>query len=103
MPEQNLFIRSDHYPFVLRGIPSIFLMTGYANGGRQAWSNYLARVYHRPNDDVNQPIRWTTAARFAALNHAIARSLADQPQRPQWRPGDYFGRRALPGSTAGTR
>ncbi|MEO5972260.1 MAG: M20/M25/M40 family metallo-hydrolase, partial [Sphingomicrobium sp.] len=93
MPEQNLFIRSDHYPFVLRGVPSIFLMTGYANGGRQAWNHFLTRIYHRPNDDLRQPIRWAAGARFAALNYRIALKLADQDQRPVWRPGDYFGAR----------
>ncbi|NIV20571.1 MAG: M28 family peptidase, partial [Gammaproteobacteria bacterium] len=27
-PEQNMFVRSDHYRFVQRGIPAIFLVTG---------------------------------------------------------------------------
>jgi len=95
MPEQNLFIRSDHYPFVLQGVPSIFLVTGHANGGRQAWNRFLTRTYHRPHDDARQPIRWKQGARFAALNYRIARTLADQAGRPRWQTGDYFGARLL--------
>ena len=95
MPEQNLFIRSDHYPFVLQGVPSIFLMTGHGNGGRQAWQRFLTRTYHRPGDDARQPIRWKQGARFAELNYRIARTLADQERRPRWQPGDYFGARLL--------
>ena len=34
MPQERLFVRSDHYRMVQKGIPSVFLMTGYANGGR---------------------------------------------------------------------
>ena len=29
MPEQNLFVRSDHYSFVKQGVPSIFLVPGF--------------------------------------------------------------------------
>ena len=36
MPEELIFVRSDHYRFVLRGVPAILLMTGYANGGKAA-------------------------------------------------------------------
>lgn len=97
MPEQSLFIRSDHYRFVLRGVPAVFLMTGYANGGKDAWGRYLGRVYHRPNDDLSQAIDWRAGAKFSELNYRIARALADAPQRPRWYQGDYFGDHYAPG------
>ena len=53
----------------------------------------VSRVYHRPNDDITQPIRWDAGARFAQLNYRIARMLADQDRQPQWQTGDYFGTR----------
>ena len=96
MPEQTLFVRSDHYRFVLRGVPSVFLMTGHASGGKAAWDYFLARVYHKPNDDLRQPIYWRAAARFAELNYRIARTLADRPQRPLWYSGSYFGEAFAP-------
>ena len=96
MPQETLFVRSDHYRFVERGVPSIFLMTGYGNGGEAEWKRFLSSHYHKPNDDLSQPINWTAAARFAELNYRIARALADAPQRPMWYKGDYFGTRFAP-------
>ncbi len=91
MPQERLFVRSDHYRLVQHGIPSVFLMTGYANGGRAAWARYLTFFYHQPSDDLAQPIRWAAGARFAELNYRIARALANADPRPSWYPGDYFG------------
>ena len=91
MPEEAIFVRSDHYRFVTRGIPAILLMTGYANGGEKQWKRFFADIYHKPVDDVTQPIRWDQGARYAELNYRIARALADADQRPLWYQGDYFG------------
>jgi hypothetical protein len=97
MPDQALFVRSDHYRFVLRGIPGILLMTGYANGGKLAWDRFWATTYHKVNDDLTLPINWRAGARYGELNYRIARSLADSDQRPLWYQGDYFADRYAPG------
>ena len=97
MPEQTLFVRSDHYRFVLRGIPALFLMTGQANGGKQAWELYFATRYHRVSDDLTQPIRWEQGAKFSQLNYRIARVLADSDAPPMWYRGSYFGDHYAPG------
>jgi hypothetical protein len=91
MPQEAIFVRSDHYRFVTRGIPSILLMTGYASGGKAKWKEFFANTYHKPNDDLTQPILWDQGARYAELNYRIARSLADTDERPRWYRGDYFG------------
>jgi Zn-dependent M28 family amino/carboxypeptidase len=103
MPQERLFVRSDHYRFVQRGIPSVFLMTGYANGGRAAWARYLTFFYHQPSDDLRQAIRWTAGARFAELNYRIARALANADPRPSWYRGDYFGDSFAPGEPRAER
>ena len=97
MPEQAIFVRSDHYPFVTRGTPAILLMTGYKNGGEAKWNEFFASTYHKPSDDVAQPIRWDQGARYAELNYRIARALADADDRPRWYQGDYFGDTFAPG------
>lgn len=102
-PEETLFVRSDHYRFVRHGVPSAFLMTGNANGGKAAWDYYLTRVYHRPNDDIRLPFNWGAAARFAELNYRIARMLADQPARPMWYRDSYFGAAFAPNQLKATR
>ena len=97
MPEQALFVRSDHYRFVLRGIPGILLMTGYANGGKDVWTRFWNNIYHKPGDDLSLPINWRAGARYGELNYRIARALADSDQRPLWYRGDYFADRFAPG------
>ena len=103
MPEQSIFVRSDHYQFVRRGVPAILLFTGYANGGKARWDHFFAKVYHRPNDDLSQPINWKAGARYAKLNYEIARALADADARPRWYRGDYFGDRFAPGEPRAER
>ena len=103
MPEQTIFVRSDHYRFVTRGIPGILLMTGYANGGEAVWKDFLANHYHQVSDDLKQPIEWEQGARYAELNYRISRALADADQRPLWYEGDYFGDTFAPGQPRATR
>lgn len=96
MPQETLFVRSDHYPFVKRGVPAVFLMTGYANGGQPIWQKFLGETYHSVKDDLSQPISWEAGAKFAELNYRIARNMADGDQRPMWYAGDYFGETFAP-------
>ena len=103
MPEEAIFVRSDHYRFVTRGIPGILLMTGYANGGEPIWKDFLANAYHKPNDDLSQKILWDQGARYAELNYRISRALADADKRPLWYKGDYFGDTFAPGQPRAER
>jgi Zn-dependent M28 family amino/carboxypeptidase len=97
MPEEAIFVRSDHYRFVTRGVPAILLMTGFANGGEPIWKGFLSNTYHKVNDDLSQGILWDQGARYAELNYRISRTLADADQRPLWYQGDYFGDTFAPG------
>lgn len=96
MPEETIFVRSDHYAFVKQGVPAIMLATGYANGGAAAWADFFAKHYHQVSDDMNLPIDWAAGARFAEVNYRIAREIADAPERPRWYEGDYFGKAFAP-------
>ena len=91
MPEEGLFTRSDHFRFVEAGVPAVFLITGFQNGGEKQFRNFLANCYHKPCDDLSQPIDYAAGAKFAAINYQIARELADMPNRPTWNKGDFFG------------
>jgi hypothetical protein len=96
MPEQSIFVRSDHYPLARRGVPAILLFTGYGSGGKPIWDKFFAERYHTVRDDLSQNILWDAAARYAELNYRIARRLADDPQRPMWYKGSYFGETFAP-------
>jgi hypothetical protein len=103
MPEETIFVRSDHYRFVTRGVPAILLMTGYANGGEPIWKDFLSKTYHKVNDDLTQSILWDQGARYAELNYRISRTLADADQRPLWYEDDYFGDTFAPGQPRAKR
>ena len=91
MPEQAIFVRSDHYTMVKHGVPAVMLATGMANGGDKAWATYLSSHYHRPSDDLALPIVWSAGAKFAEFNYRVLRALGDADGRPQWYAKDYFG------------
>ncbi len=91
LPQESLFIRSDHYKFVREGIPSVFLMTGFEGVGRERFTDFLRNQYHGPKDDLELPINWEAGAKFARLNYLIAREIADGPQIPRWYEGSFFG------------
>jgi hypothetical protein len=91
MPEQGIFVRSDHYAMVKLGVPAVMLATGMANGGQEAWGKFFATNYHRPSDDLSQPIVWSAGAKFAELNYRVVRELANAETPPRWYANDYFG------------
>ncbi len=91
IPDENLFIRSDHYAFVKEGTPAVFLVPGFASGGDNAFADFLKNHYHKPTDDLTLPIDYDALARFAELNYRIARDLADGAETPAWTKGDFFG------------
>jgi Zn-dependent M28 family amino/carboxypeptidase len=96
-PDQNYFVRSDHYSFVKKGVPSISLATGINNGGAAAFSDYEARRYHQVSDDMSQKFSWDAGAKFARINYLIARDLVDATDPPRWYANDYFGGRFAKG------
>lgn len=91
MPEQAVFVRSDHYAMARQGVPAVMLATGMANGGEAAWAAFLSTRYHQPSDDMSQPIVWAAGAKFAEINYRAVRALADAEHRARWFTEDYFG------------
>jgi len=91
LPQEGLFTRSDHYRFVQEGVPSVFLMTGFAGEGAQQFRNFLATHYHKPSDDLALPFNWSAGAKFAKINYLIAREVADAPEAPKWYSDSFFG------------
>lgn len=91
MPEEGIFVRSDHFRFVQKGIPSVFLWPGQKGPGKAAVEDFMSHRYHRPGDEIDQGIDWSQGPRFVSVNYAIAREIADAPERPVWNKGDYFG------------
>jgi len=91
MPDEGLFVRSDHFRFVQKGVPSVFLWPGYKGGGKAAWEDFMKNHYHQPSDEIGLPLDWAQGVRFVTVNYTIAREIADNDERPRWNKGDYFG------------
>ena len=80
MPQETLFVRSDHYRFVPRGVPSVFLMTGYANGGEAKWKQFLERRLSQPQ---GRPVAGDRLERGRPLRRA---QLPNRPHPGRRRP-----------------
>jgi len=96
-PEQNIFVRSDHYRFVQQGVPSVFLVTGMKSldgsvDTQPLLEGFLKEHYHKPSDDLNLPIHYGAAAKFTRINAKIGENIANDPDRPRWHEGDFFGK-----------
>jgi hypothetical protein len=95
-PEEVIFVRSDQYPFVRRGIPALYIDSGEqardaAQDGRALYETFVRERYHQPSDDVAQPIDYPTLAALARVNARVTLDVANAPERPRWNPGDFFG------------
>jgi Zn-dependent M28 family amino/carboxypeptidase len=95
-PQRATFIRSDHYSFVQQGVPSVFITTGNGSfdtrqDGRQLDELFMRQHWHRASDDMKLPFVWGAAVRFTQLNYRLGLDIANDPQRPRWNRGDFFG------------
>jgi Zn-dependent M28 family amino/carboxypeptidase len=96
IPEQVLFIRSDHFSFVRQGVPSLFIKSGFKTGdpakdGSAINAAYRRDVYHKPNDDMSQAFDFEAGAAHARINFLTGWQVAQETVRPAWNPGDFFG------------
>lgn len=86
-PERNLLRRSDHWPFLEAGIPATAFVFGYRPGSRseQIYRQWYRTGYHRPQDDLKQPMDFTAAADFNRFFYELVKRVAGQPSAPQWK------------------
>jgi Zn-dependent M28 family amino/carboxypeptidase len=95
-PDQHYFTRADQYSFVRQGIPSVFIREGdeakdpnfNATKFNREW---VAKRYHAPSDDMSQPMNLDAAVQFMQIEFLLGYVIAQDPQRPAWKPGDFFG------------
>jgi Zn-dependent M28 family amino/carboxypeptidase len=104
-PQRNVFIRSDQYSFIKKGVPALFLSFGFTPGSPDArvYEQWFGARYHGPTDDLSQPLDKEAAAKFNRLLARIALEIANGDQRPQWRDNSFFRRFAQDRSTSAKR
>jgi hypothetical protein len=93
-PEQNRFIRSDQYSFIRRGIPALAFKFGYEAGSKDETTrrNWVRDVYHKPSDDLTQPVDLEAAARFNRVILNLLQRVANDSARPRWKDESFFKR-----------
>lgn len=96
MPEENNFIRSDQYSFVLQGVPAVDVTDGVhatdsSIDGLAVQKKWLVTRYHTPLDNVDQPMDFDSMAKGAVLNFLIGYRVAQNDSTPEWHKGDFFG------------
>jgi len=93
--DEVIFVRSDQYAFIRQGVPAIYLLGGVmprdGSDGIARFREWLGGHYHLPSDDLRGPIHWVGAAQLARVNYRIGLAIGNDPVRPAWKPGDFFG------------
>ncbi len=96
-PEQVVFVRSDHFSFIKKGIPALFIKSGFMTSPSDTVNRaksdvaWRSTTYHTPQDDMNQAFDFNAALTHVRLNFLIGLMVANDPLRPQWNKGDFFG------------
>jgi Zn-dependent M28 family amino/carboxypeptidase len=93
---KGYFFRSDHFPFVLEGVPALSLQGGREYVGRDAgWgaqmdAEYEELRYHRPSDEL---LTWYTPDGAMQQLRAMLRTamkVAEASDPPTWNEGSEF-------------
>jgi len=84
-PERHLLRRADQYPFLLHGVPAISFVFGYDPGteSEQRYREWYRTRYHRPQDDLTQPMDFNAAARFNQFFYELIAAISSAPERPR--------------------
>ncbi|HET6891689.1 MAG TPA: M28 family peptidase, partial [Pyrinomonadaceae bacterium] len=88
MPEENAFVRSDHYAFVKRGVPALMMMGG-PEGDLATWltraRKWLDTDYHSPSDSIKPDWNWGGPQTLAQVGLVIGLRVANADAMPAWR------------------
>jgi len=95
LPEENAFVRSDHYAFVKKGVPALMLLGGPA-GDVATWipraKQWMEVDYHSPSDTVKPDWDWTGPQTLAQLGMIIGLRVANADAMPAWRATSPFNK-----------
>ena len=97
-PLRNIFVRSDQYNFIRHGVPSVMMGVAPEPGTPEVkiFKDWLTQRYHAPSDDIDQPVDLAAAAKYEEVVRALLINIANDDQRPQWKPDSFFRRYAEP-------
>lgn len=87
-PDRNLLRRTDHWPFMQRGVPAVSFLFGFNPGGVEEtrYQDWYLHRYHAPQDDLSTPIDFGAQAKFHRFYFALTEAVANAAAPPQWLP-----------------
>jgi len=90
-PSQGILFRSDQYPFLVAGIPAVYLMDGYSlqgdiDLGRERWAYYIRNVNHRQRDNFDPSWSFEAPARMSGLAARLGLHVANADAVPTIHP-----------------
>lgn len=97
IPEQVVFTRSDHYSFIKKGIPALFIKSGFMTVPQDKVDraksdvDWRSTVYHSPQDDMNQLFDFDAATMHVKINFLIGYFVCNETLAPVWNNDDFFG------------
>ena len=91
-PERGLLRRADQYPFLKIGVPAISFIFGYDAGtdAEKRYREWYQVRYHRPQDDLTQPMDFDAAAKFDQFFYKLVGAVADAAAKPEILAGSQF-------------
>ncbi|WP_252263953.1 M28 family peptidase [Paracidobacterium acidisoli] len=91
-PDQNRFIRSDQASFVKHGIPALAFKFGWVPDSpeEKTFNDWIKNRYHKPSDDLEQPVDKNAAVLFDRILGQLALRVANAKERPAWYPESFF-------------
>jgi len=95
LPEENIFMRSDHYPFVTRGVPALMLVGSpedSAEGFAKRFMEFEKTKYHQVSDDVYSDWYWPGAKTVADIMGILGHRIANANEMPSYIPTSPYGK-----------
>jgi hypothetical protein len=91
-PERGLLRRADQYPFLRIHVPAISFIFGYDPGtdAERRYREWYEVRYHRPQDDLTQPMDFQAAETFDVFFYRLVETVANAPVRPSILPESPF-------------
>lgn len=90
-PDENRFVRSDQVNFAKQGIPALAFKFGWTPDSpeQKTFMEWVKTRYHKPSDDLQQPVDKAAAAQFTVVLGQLTTRVANGP-RPDWYPESSF-------------
>ena len=95
-PERGSYYRSDHFEFAKVGVPAYYAKSGRlfigqtTDYGEKLINDYIAHDYHQVSDEVKPNWTFEGAAQDTEFLLQVGLRVANDPQWPEWKPGNEF-------------